>query len=120
MRTIVFKLGTRSRAELKDFLHSQLNFEFNDIAWLDADGPRRDRVSVRFWNDLHALRALVLWSMHRRRPQRVVADTLRPQPRLAALSRLPPQRVLKLHHLVPGRSAETTSEHDLAADLDDA
>ena len=65
MRTIVFRLGTRSRRELQDFLHSRLNFEFNDITWLDAGEGSGDRVPVRFFNKVLALRALLLWGLYR-------------------------------------------------------
>ena len=117
MRTIVFRLGSKSRADLQDFLHSRLNFEFNDITWLEAGAGNGDRVPVRFFNDVLALRALVLWGLYRwqtrpaARPDAVPA-TLRVSPIASPHS---PRQLIAIRRLptaAPPAPGEASAERD--------
>ena len=120
MRTIVFRLGTRSRADLQNFLHSRLNFEFDDIAWLDAGQGTGDRVSVRFFNDVLALRALLLWGLYRwqthptAQPATIAAE-LRVSPIASAHS---PRQLINIRHLSTGAPHVTPDERTSSLETD--
>jgi len=120
MRTIVFRLGTRSRADLQNFLHSRLNFEFNDIAWLDAGEGTGDRVPVRFFNDVLALRALLLWGLYRwqTRPS-ARADAVPAELRVSPIaSAHTPRQLITIRHRAPGAPHVLSADRSLDADTD--